>query len=98
MENDYESEISKYVDNPQLLIDLIDLVFETFINSSYQSDIEQKRIQLIEVSKSIEQLSKVSVSIPDELRKLKLELIKEIEVGGENNGKIKLLVDGINQI
>ena len=102
MDNNREVEIKNYIENPDALIALCESVLNDLLGSIDDSDLIQMQAQLIEVSRSIDQLTKLSIGIPDELRDLKLSLMTEIEVQSQIREKLeKLLVqlqENVNRV
>jgi len=98
MNTHHEMDIQKYVDNPDGLIALCDAVLQQLRETSQPVTIKQKQAQLKEVSRSIEQLEKLSVAIPDELRDLKLNLVTELDTSTENKDRLEKLLIGLREI
>lgn len=98
MNADHEIDIQKYVDNPDNLVALCDAVFQQLRETTQQATIKQKQAQLKEVSRSIQQLEKLSIAIPDELRELKLNLVTELETSTENKDRLEKLLVGLRKI
>jgi hypothetical protein len=72
--------IRQFVQNPGLIVDLVRNVIEALGVSLNDSDGSEREIQLLEVSKAIERLSSLGVSVPDALRVEKLRLACAAEI------------------
>jgi hypothetical protein len=71
---------AKFIKNPSSTIDILDYVVKHYSGLKFKEDIsEDKLTQYREVSKTIERLSEAGAEIPDELRRLKINLSQEVE-------------------
>ena len=93
-----EVEVDRYSENPEALILLVESVLNKLHGSINNSEYGHKQAQLIEVSKSINRLAKLSIPIPDGLRSLKLNLLAEIEVTSAHREDLTNIVGGISSI
>ena len=98
MDNNIEKEKINYFDDPDELVELCDSIVTDMLISINDSDITQKQAQLIEVSRSIDQLDKLSIGIPDELRNLKISLVTEIEIQLKNRENLEKIFVGFKKI
>ena len=98
MGNSNELDIKKYIEEPDALIVLCESVVNELLRSINDSDLRVKQAQLIEVSRSIDQLTKLSIGIPDELRNLKISLLTEIEIPTQSRGKLEKILEGLKEI
>jgi len=98
MDSNHELEATKYIEDPDALVALCESVTSKFLNSINDSELRQKQAQLIEVSRSIDQLTKLSVSIPDELRNLKIGLVTELETQTQSKIKLENILMGLKEI
>ena len=98
MDHNIEKEKINYFDDPDELVELCDSIVTDMLISINDSDITQKQAQLIEVSRSIDQLDKLSIGIPDELRNLKISLVTEIEIQLKNRENLEKIFVGFKKI
>ena len=64
MEDNNDLSTKKYYEDTEALVDLCESVFNHMLVSINDQEIRQMQAQLIEVSKSIDKLNKLSISIP----------------------------------
>ncbi len=65
---------SQYIKDPAKIVDILDTVIKKLSEQCHAKDTCNKAVQLDEISKTIARLKDSGASIPDELRKLKIEL------------------------
>lgn len=92
------AEIRNYVENPDILLALCQAVLNELIGSTNDTELREKQAQLVEVTRSIDQLTKLSIGIPDELRNLKINLVTEVEAQTINREKLDKLWIGLKEI
>jgi len=71
--------IKKYVENPQLLIDLAAEIIKELVIINSDINLKDKKIQLIEINKAIKSLEAKNIQVPEGLRNEKIKLINEID-------------------
>lgn len=81
----------------QLVESVQDLV-ETLQQATGQNDLDEKRKQLKAVSRSVSQLEKQGVSVPDELRHLKMDLASDLGVVDEAEATLSFLALELGQL
>lgn len=87
--------VNQYVLDPSLLVDLCRDVVEQLGVSTNDSDAGEREIQLSEISKTIERLQKLGISVPDALRAEKLRLACSSEMTEEVAVALEPLVSGL---
>jgi len=97
MDSNHELETRNYVEDPNALVALCESVLNELLGSINDSELREKQAQLIEVSRSIDQLTKLSIGIPDELRNLKINLVKEIEIQTKSREKLEKILVGLKE-
>jgi hypothetical protein len=95
MDSSQKLEPQYFIDNTDALVSLCKSVLDELLKSLNEEGQKVNQAQLIEVSRSIDQLTKLGISIPDELRNLKLSLIAEIENKGKMKEKFGTLLTGL---
>jgi len=65
---------SKFLKNPTQLLDVVDYLIKKFSQQKASEVSSHKVVQFYEISKTIERLNEAGAIVPDELRRLKLEL------------------------
>lgn len=98
MDNDHKAEIKNYIEDPDALVALCESVINELLASTNNLELKEKQAQLIEVSRSIDQLAKLSIGIPDELRNLKISLVGEIETQTQSRDKVEKILKGLKEI
>lgn len=71
--------IQHYMEKPERLMDMIGKVIKNHSHNRLSDIPDEKVVQYTEVSKTIDRLKDAGTAIPDELRRLKLELAHEAE-------------------
>ena len=98
MDNNHEVEIKKYIEDPDALIALCEFVLNEYLASINDTELREKQAQLIEVSRSIDQLTKLSIGIPDELRNLKINLVTEVETQIRSRDKLEKILGRLKEV
>ena len=98
MDNNHEAKIKNYIEDPDALIALCQAVLNQLLASINDTELREKQAQLIEVSRSIDQLTKLSIGIPDELRNLKISLLTEVESQTQNKEKLEKILVGLKEL
>ena len=98
MDNNHEAKIKNYIEDPDALIALCQAVLNQLLASINDTELREKQAQLIEVSRSIDQLTKLSIGIPDELRNLKISLLTEVESQIQNKEKLEKILVGLKEL
>lgn len=65
---------SQYIKDPEKILDILDTVIRKLTEQCHNMDTCNKAVQLGEISKTISRLKNSGASVPDELRKMKVEL------------------------
>ncbi len=73
----HSAEIERYVSDPLKLIDILDGVLKKLALKKPLETQAQKSIQFSEISKTTDRLKEAGIEIPDDLRRLKIELSHE---------------------
>lgn len=92
MDNPIIVDVKTYVDDPDSLINLCESVLNIQLSSLNNSELTEKQAQLIEITRSVTQLEKLAITIPDELRELKISLLTDVENQNRNKGKLEHLL------
>ena len=98
MDNKHELDARKYIEDPDALVALCESVLNDLLASINDTELREKQAQLIEVSRSIDQLTKLSIGIPGELRNLKIDLVTEIETQKKSREKLEKIIMGLKEI
>ena len=98
MDNKHELDARKYIEDPDALVALCESVLNDLLASINDTELREKQAQLIEVSRSVDQLTKLSIGIPDELRNLKIDLVTEIETQTQSREKLEKILVGLKDI
>jgi hypothetical protein len=97
MDDNHELEPRNYIEDPDALVRLCQSVINELLASINAAELREKQAQLIEVSRSIDQLTKLSIGIPDELRNLKISLVTEIEIQTQSREKLEKISVGLKE-
>ena len=87
--------ITQFVQNPSLLVDLCRDVIEQLGVSTNDADAGERAIQMSEISKTIDRLKKLGIPVPDALRTEKLRLACASEMTEEAAEALEPLVSGL---
>ena len=91
-------EVDYYVRDPIRLIDILDKVIKRY-NQKKPSEMKADRvIQYNEISKTIDRLKETGTIVPDELRRLKIELSHEAEIYEKENELFQNAVQVLTEI
>ena len=93
-----EVETEKYSEDPDALIALIDSVIDKLVPATTDSELRHKQAQLVEVARSIDQLTKLSIPIPDELKNLNLNLLTEIKNLSQSREELGKMVARLGEL
>lgn len=96
MNNDID--IDRFVKEPGLLIELCRDVIDEIVESPCDTDSAEKEAQLRIIARTIEQLERAKVGVPDVLRAEKTKLAAAIEVQSESVRALSELADGLEGI
>ena len=91
-----QEDIELYVNSPDLLLGLFSEVIKALDTQRKSMELDEREKQLQEIAKTIDKLELVKVSVPDELRKLKVGLIAELAIRDEANELMEELADGLD--
>ncbi|MDD2661329.1 MAG: winged helix-turn-helix domain-containing protein [Methylococcales bacterium] len=89
-------DIDLYVNSPDLLLGLLSEVIKALDAQRKSTELDEREKQLQEIAKTIDKLEQVNVSVPDELRKLKIGLVAELAIRDEANELMEELADGLD--
>jgi len=89
-------DIDLYVNSPDLLLGLLSEVIKALDAQRKSMELDEREKQLQEIAKTIDKLEQVKVSVPDELRKLKIGLIAELAIRDEANELMEEMADGLD--
>lgn len=88
-----------FADSPEALVQLCIDVISIIDNSGLkQAELAEKQNQLHEISRTIDKLERMSTAIPNELRSLKTDLVKELTAVEEKNKKLSHIAEGLDKI
>jgi hypothetical protein len=91
-------EVEHYVRDPIRLIDILDKVIKRY-NQKKPPEMKADRvIQYNEISKTIDRLKETGTIVPDELRRLKIELSHEAETYEKENERFQNAVQVLKEI
>jgi hypothetical protein len=91
-------EVEHYARDPIRLIDILDKVIKRY-NQKKPPEMKADRvIQYNEISKTIDRLKETGTIVPDELRRLKIELSHEAETYEKENERFQNAVQDIKEI
>lgn len=93
-----KNEILNYVESPKLLLKLCREVIDELYVHKENSEIKEMETQLKEISKTIDKLEEAQVQIPEDLRRLKVDLISQLSVQDEIDSSLKELATGLEEI
>ena len=93
-----ETDINRFVKDPNLLVDLCQKVINQIDNSPEDPKDGEKEAQLREISRSIERLEKAGVAIPDALRAEKTRLAADLSIKAGASMALNLLTDEMEKI
>ena len=91
-----QEQIDLYSNSPDLLLDLLSGVIKVLEAQRQTMELDEREKQLQEIAKAIDKLEQVNVSVPDELRKLKIGLVAELAIRDETNNLMEELADGLD--
>lgn len=91
-------DIERFVKDPGLLIDLCREVIDEIVESPCSENNKEKEDQLRIIARTIEQLERAKVAVPDVLRAEKTKLAVAIEVQSESVRALSELADGFEGI
>ncbi|MBS3952333.1 MAG: winged helix-turn-helix domain-containing protein [Methylomicrobium sp.] len=90
-------DIDLYTNSPDLLLELLSEVIKALDVQRKSMELDEREKQLQEIAKTIDKLEQVKVSVPDELRKLKVGLVAELAIRDEANELMEELADGLDE-
>lgn len=91
-----QEEIDLYINSPDLLLGMLSEVIKALDAQRKSMELDEREKQLQEIAKTIDKLEQVKVSVPDELRKLKVGLVAELAIRDEANELMEELADGLD--
>lgn len=89
--------IMKYVDNPQLFIDLAGEIIDELNRINSDDELRDRKIQLHEINKAIKSLEVKNIPVPDGLRNEKIKLVGEINTKSTTS-KLQLMQNGFEEL
>lgn len=98
MDNRQETHPKNIVENPNDLIAICESVLDELLNSIKDDKLKVKQAQLVEVARSVDQLTKLGIEIPEDLRNLKLSLLADIETQKQSQEKLENLLAGLKEL
>ena len=87
-----------FLDSPDRLLQLCMDVIAQLDERRQGQELDEQEKQLKEIAHTINKLEKTGVSVPDELRHLKTELVTKLAVRDEINNTLEQLADGFEKI
>lgn len=90
-------DLSGYVSNPQLLIDLIGSVIDELTDINQGKELQDKKVQLFEINKAIKSLETKQVYVPDSFRNEKVKLVNEIS-NMSSTPKLQIIQNGLEEL
>ena len=87
-----------FLESPKMLLKLCHSVIEELLAKRRDRELDEREKQLQEISRTIDKLEKSNVSVPDELRNLKTDLIAELTVREEIDNILKDLAGGLDEL
>ena len=81
--------VKLYVEDTDGLVDLVRAVMDDLQGTTQRPDWKQKEAQLREVSAAITKLEKAKFEVPDDLRRLKMDLVGELAVREEAEQRLE---------
>lgn len=87
-----------FLDSPDRLLQLCMDVIAQLDERRQGQELDEQEKQLKEIAHTINKLEKTGVSVPDELRHLKTELVTELDVRDEINNTLERLADGFEKV
>ena len=87
-----------FLDSPDRLLQLCMDVIAQLDERRQGQELDEQEKQLKEIAHTINKLEKTGVSVPDELRQLKIGLMAELAVRDEINNTLERLADGFEKI
>ncbi len=91
-------DISAFVDNPEKAIDLLRAVIAEIDDRRKVKNVLDKESQLQEISKSINKLESLKVPIPEELRKIKMDLMNDLSIRDSMTKKLGIIQSGLKEL
>ncbi len=91
-------DIERFVKDPSLLIELCRDVIDRIDCTSDNADTGEKEAQLREIAKTVENLEKMGVSVPDALRAEKIRLASELVTQTQSKQTLRCLADEFDKI
>lgn len=93
-----ENDISQFVKDPSLLIELCREVIEKIDEEYDCAECQEKEAQLREIAKAVERLEKMGVAVPDALRAEKTRLAAELGTETKAGQALRHLADELDVI
>ena len=87
-----------FLDSPDRLLQLCMDVIAQLDERRQGQELDEQEKQLKEIAHTINKLEKTGVSVPDELRHLKAELVTKLAVRDEINNTLERLADGFEKV
>ena len=87
-----------FLDSPDLLLQLCVDVIAQLDERRQGQELDEQEKQLKEIAYTINKLEKTGVSVPDELRQLKIGLMAELAVRDEITNTLEGLADGFEKV
>lgn len=94
MNND---DVERYAKDPRMLVELCRAVFDR-IECTDRQIIQEKKLQLQEIARAIENLENVGVAIPDTLRAEKTRLAAELQCQKQNEQILFIFADELKSL
>jgi len=91
------SKIEDFIENPQLLIDIATSVIEELFKRNSSKELQNTKIQLLEINKAIKSLESKNISVPDGLRNEKMKLVSYIN-NFSVTSKLQILQNGFEEL
>jgi len=88
-------DIDRFVKDPSMLVELCRQVIEQHGVTIVESDAREREIQLLEISKAIDRLDKMGISVPGALRAEKLRLACSSEISEDAAAALEPMVSGL---
>ena len=87
-----------YADDPARLLDLVQAVLEVLREQCEAVEWKEKENQLREICKTIGNLEGSRTSVPEEMRRLKIDLIGALDGKKEIEDRLAVLLDGMEDL
>ena len=91
-------DVSAFIDNPEKVVNLLRTLINEIEEKRKVKNVQDKESQLQEISKSINKLESLKVPVPEELRKIKMDLMSELSLRDSMTKKLSILQSGLKEL